>query len=143
MIGSLGELEGFAREALAAAEPPAARATVFALSDKLGAGKTAFVQALGRALGVEERIASPTFLVMKRYDVPQGERFDALVHVDAYRVEDPAELAVLGFADVLASPRTLICIEWPERVASLLPAAGIMRFTFTLEPDGTRTITYA
>lgn len=96
------------------------RADVITLSGELGAGKTAFVQAIGLTLGVSDPITSPTFTIRQRYDTPD-ERFPTLVHLDAYRFESAAELRPLNFEDDLADPRALVLIEWPERIPGALP----------------------
>jgi tRNA threonylcarbamoyladenosine biosynthesis protein TsaE len=101
--------------------PAGEQATVLALHGDLGAGKTTFVQTLARQLGVQEVVTSPTFVLMKQYET--SEQFKQLIHIDAYRLEEPAELERLGLPELLALPNTLICIEWAERVAELLPAA--------------------
>lgn len=108
-----------------------AGAVVIALSGELGAGKTTFVQALARALGVEEAVTSPTYVVMKTYPL-EGEKLSAplrdvtkLVHIDAYRIEELDEMRVLGFSELLAEKNTMMCIEWPEHIAALLPGDSI------------------
>jgi tRNA threonylcarbamoyladenosine biosynthesis protein TsaE len=116
------------------------RAAVVALSGDLGAGKTTLTQALARLLGVTESVTSPTFVLMKQYLLPPGGSFTALVHIDAYRLEDASELAVLDFAALCATPRLLICIEWPERVADLIPRDAY-RITLTEASPTGRTIT--
>lgn len=95
-------------------------ATVLALKGDLGAGKTTFTQYFGRELGVSEVITSPTFVVMKTYEL-QHDQFTTLVHIDAYRLESAAELEVLRVGELLQQPATLIVIEWPERVQDILP----------------------
>jgi tRNA threonylcarbamoyladenosine biosynthesis protein TsaE len=111
---------------------PAATATVLALHGDLGAGKTTFVQTLAHALGVGEPVTSPTFVIRKDY--PLSGAWDLLVHIDAYRLDEPAELARLGFAELLTLPNTLICIEWAERVAELLPDTAT-HLSFTVIND--------
>ncbi len=114
------------------------QAAVVALSGDLGAGKTTFTQTLARTLGVTEPVTSPTFVIMKGYELVD-QPFDMLVHIDAYRLESSAELAVLGFAELLATPRTLMVIEWPEQVADLI-AETACRLQFALTGE-TRTVT--
>ena len=114
-------------------------AVALALSGDLGAGKTTLVQLLARSLGIPDTVTSPTFVVMKQYETT-NEIFTQLVHIDAYRIEDVDEMRPLGFAALLAEPQTLICIEWAERIAALLPLHTIAA-TLTLNRDETRTLT--
>ena len=74
------------------------RPTILALSGDLGAGKTTFTQSFAKAFGVKKRILSPTFLIMKRFPLTQGN-FENLYHIDAYRVS-AADLGRLGIQDV-------------------------------------------
>lgn len=96
-------------------------ATVVALEGDLGSGKTSFVQALARALGVKGEVTSPTFVVEKVYKL-EGRAFSHLVHIDAYRIESSAELVHLGWNELIADRGNLIVVEWPERIADILPA---------------------
>ena len=64
-------------------------ATVAALQGELGAGKTTFTQEVGRILGVTENMHSPTFVIMKIYEI-DWKGFKNLIHVDAYRIERKA-----------------------------------------------------
>jgi tRNA threonylcarbamoyladenosine biosynthesis protein TsaE len=97
---------------------------IIALSGDLGAGKTTFVQQLGKLLGVSEHITSPTFSIMKWYDTKHGV-LKKLIHIDLYRIESDKELIPLKFTDVLKQPKTVVCVEWPERGQSLLPKETI------------------
>ena len=103
--------------ALAASLPP--RAVVHLCGD-LGAGKSTLARALLRHLGVSGSIRSPTYTLVERYPIPQGEA----VHLDLYRIADPEELAYLGL-DELAERARLWLVEWPERGQGGLPAADL------------------
>lgn len=132
------DLDEVVREVLAQVTPHDDRATVLALRGDLGAGKTTFTQHLARALGVHEPVTSPTFVIMKGYEL-LDQPFAQLVHIDAYRIEAEAELQVLGFESVLSTPRTLVVIEWSEKLPTLLPAeVTTLTFVFT---GSTRTVT--
>lgn len=113
-------------------------AKVLALSGDLGAGKTTFMQALALAAGVSEMVTSPTFVIMKQYTLPQSDQF--LVHIDAYRIESPDEMRVLGLPELLKDPRAVVCIEWAERIAELLPS-DVLTLTFAVTASGERTLT--
>lgn len=96
-------------------------ATVVALNGDLGAGKTTLVKALAAELGITEVVTSPTFTIMKRYEAKEGAPFPTLYHLDVYRIDDVSELAPLRFNELLTLDNTLICIEWAEKITSLLP----------------------
>ncbi len=115
-------------------------ATVIALSGELGAGKTTFAQAIAKALGVEEAVTSPTFVIEKIYAL-QGQKFQQLIHIDAYRLKGAHELEVLGWKGLCADPGNLILLEWPERVEGLIPRDAI-RIRFDIVDEG-RIITIA
>jgi tRNA threonylcarbamoyladenosine biosynthesis protein TsaE len=91
----------------------------FYLSGDLGAGKTTLARGLLRGLGVRDNITSPTFTLMNEY-VTEGLK---ILHLDLYRVEDPAEIEYLGLRD-LFDENTVMLIEWPERGSGFLPDAS-------------------
>ncbi len=95
-------------------------ATVVGLYGNLGAGKTAFTQCVARMLGVEEKVLSPTFVIMKIYELRE-KKFQHLIHIDAYRMDSADELAALGWQEIISDPKNLILIEWPERVSAIIP----------------------
>jgi tRNA threonylcarbamoyladenosine biosynthesis protein TsaE len=99
--------------ALAEALPPD---TVLALHGNLGVGKTTFVQGLARGLGVAESVTSPTFTIFTLHR--GGSRL--LVHLDAYRLENEAQIDALMLEDFLVSPWCL-AVEWPEKIAAWIP----------------------
>lgn len=115
--------------------------TLVTLSGELGAGKTAFVKAAASALGVDETVTSPTFVLEKIYVLPEGQAFCWLAHIDAYRLESGNELAPLGFDELLKDAGTLILLEWPEKVSDGLPAADAS-IRIAANADGSRTIVY-
>lgn len=95
------------------------KATIVGLSGDLGAGKTTLVQAIARSLGVTEHITSPTFVIAKYY-ATQDVKFQKLIHIDAYRIEDPQELMTIGWETMKEESNTLVVIEWPEKIEGLL-----------------------
>lgn len=108
-------------------------ATVVGLYGDLGAGKTTFMKYFAKHFGVEEEVQSPTFIIMRIFEIPkeaQDEKCKAkkLVHIDAYRLESGAELLNLGWNELIAHPSNLICIEWPEKVGEILPPHIMLRF---------------
>ena len=93
---------------------------VLTLSGPLGAGKTVFVKCLAEVLGVSETVTSPSFIIRRDY-ATADDIFIRLVHIDAYRLEDPSEIQSIGWSDILHSSDTLVAIEWPERVTEYIP----------------------
>ena len=137
-IKNLEELQTFAKSFLQNVSISDNQATVVALVGDLGAGKTAFVQALGKELGVTEHITSPTFTIMRQYPIEHAD-FDLLVHIDAYRIEDKSELGPLRIKELLQQPKTLVCIEWPTQLGITLPA-GTTQMQFAINSDESRTV---
>ena len=97
---------------------PAAPVVAWLRGD-LGAGKSTLARALLRELGVEGAIRSPTYTLVERYPLPQGDA----AHLDLYRIAEPGELDFLGL-DELREAR-LWLVEWPERGGAALPAADL------------------
>lgn len=100
------------------------RAALITLQGDLGAGKTTFTQALAKKLGVKEAVVSPTYVLMKSYAL-EGQPFERLVHIDAYRLTDAHEFAALDPASFLMDTGALVVIEWPERIEGALPLADV------------------
>lgn len=96
---------------------PGSGAQVIALEGELGAGKTTFVQGFLKSLGVEERVKSPTFLLMKQYVVGNHQ----IYHLDCYRLASSQDLIPLEFGTILQDPQNIVLVEWPERIADILP----------------------
>lgn len=113
-------------------------ALVVGLYGDLGSGKTAFTQAVAKYLGVKETVTSPTFVIEKIYKLENGN-FDHLIHIDAYRLESGKELIHLGWEEISKNPKNIIFIEWPERVAEILPK-DIKKIRFTFANENTREI---
>jgi tRNA threonylcarbamoyladenosine biosynthesis protein TsaE len=101
------------------------RPLVFALKGELGAGKTTFTKALASALGIQEKVSSPTFLLVRKYAVPKNKQFTHLVHIDAYRLHSGRELVALGLKEILARRENVVVIEWPEKVSRYLPSGTV------------------
>lgn len=139
-IASPEELESEARAFLGKIAPHEGRAMLVTLSGELGAGKTAFTKAIVAALGVLETVTSPTFVLEKIYQL-EGKPFMRLIHIDAYRLESGAELAPLGFDELMKDAGNLVLLEWPEKVSGGLPHADV-RISLSVQSDGSRTISY-
>ena len=90
---------------------------IIVLSGEMGAGKTAFAQGFGRALGVTDPITSPTFTLVHSYPVDSGPRAGkvTLHHADLYRLERTAEVSDLALRE-LAEFAGIVLVEWGEVV---------------------------
>jgi len=111
--------ENFLRELLRK-NVSSTKALVVGLSGNLGAGKTTFVQAVARHLGIKNKINSPTFLIIKKYPV-KNKKYKFLFHLDAYRLKGEKELFQLGWEEIIGNKEHLVFIEWPERVSKAVP----------------------
>jgi tRNA threonylcarbamoyladenosine biosynthesis protein TsaE len=99
-------------------------ASILALVGELGGGKTTFVQGLAGAIGIKERILSPTFVLLKRFAIVDT-RFTDLYHIDCYRLDEPQELHGLELEKILANPNNLVVIEWADKIKSLIPKNAV------------------
>ena len=88
---------------------------VISLSGDLGAGKTVFVQGLAAAMGVAERVTSPTFTIVHEYE----GRYPIL-HLDVYRLNSFQEVIDLGFEEFL-DPQAIVAVEWGDAIGPMLP----------------------
>ena len=111
--------------------------TVFAFYGKMGAGKTTFIKALCKLLGVKDEVNSPTFAIINEYR--SQTTAELIYHFDFYRIKKLEEVYDLGYEDYFYSG-ALCFIEWPELVEELLPLDA-KKVTITENSDGTRTIT--
>lgn len=120
---SVSETQELAEEIIKdLASRPTKGALVLALSGELGVGKTAFTQGLGQALGISEKILSPTFVIMKHFNTLIFEHFSNFYHIDAYRLESAKDTKELGLDKILKDKNNLVAIEWAERIAEVLPS---------------------
>lgn len=107
--------------------PVGKRAKTVALVGDLGAGKTTFVQGFAKALGIKNRIVSPTFIIFRNYKLlvknkaRHAIRYKNFYHVDLYRMNSVKELNILNFKSILHSPFNIILIEWADKIKKLLP----------------------
>ena len=90
--------------------------TVFAFEGGMGAGKTTFIRALCRQLGVTDTVTSPTFAIVNEYSAPA----ESIYHFDFYRLKDIQDAVAIGLEDYLYGG-SICLIEWPGLVDPLLP----------------------
>lgn len=94
--------------------------SIFAFQGDLGAGKTTFISACCRVLGVTDPVSSPTFALINEYRSPAGPVY----HMDLYRLSGAEEAMRAGLEDCLYSGAVSF-VEWPERAAEILPPGTI------------------
>ena len=107
------------------------KAVVIGLEGELGSGKTTFIQGTAKGLGLEEKITSPTFVILKKYGVrplgrdkeslPKGRSPAFFYHIDCYRIARSKDLIDLDFKEIINNSQNIIAIEWAERVRKILP----------------------
>ncbi|MEI6191387.1 MAG: tRNA (adenosine(37)-N6)-threonylcarbamoyltransferase complex ATPase subunit type 1 TsaE [bacterium] len=158
---NLEETNKVAKDFLNKLSPKNDSATIVGLFGDLGSGKTTFTQALAKHLNVSEVVTSPTFVIEKIYllnddrklsedplrltrtnryeEIPKA--FKKLIHIDAYRLDSGKELLSLQFAEIQKDPKNLILIEWPERVADILPV-DLVKINFKFISENEREILF-
>ena len=103
---------------------------VLTFSGEIGAGKTTFIRAMLRALGIKSAIKSPTFSLIESYDCQHLQ----IHHFDLYRIHDEVELDYIGFLDYFKDA-AVCCIEWPERVPTVMSLVDL-KFSLALSGAG-------
>ena len=110
---------------------------IIALYGSMGAGKTTFVTALCRVLGVEDVVNSPTFTIVNEYQTEEGE---PVFHFDFYRIKSLREVEDLGFEEYVYSD-CLCLMEWPEMIEEMLPEETV-KVSISEQEDRTRLIKF-
>lgn len=111
-IGSIEELDEVARAFLSKYSKP----SIFLLNAEMGAGKTTFVKAVCKSVGIDN-VSSPTFSLVNHYE----NESSSIYHFDLYRLKNIEEALDFGFEEYLDKD-AYIFIEWPELILPLLPA---------------------
>jgi tRNA threonylcarbamoyladenosine biosynthesis protein TsaE len=130
-INSLSDIERAAAEFLTLVEDN----KIFAFIGTMGAGKTTFIKAICKALGVIDEVNSPTFSIINEYTTKDG---GFIYHFDFYRINKLCEAQDLGLDDYFYS-NNFCFMEWAELITPLLPSS-VVNVTITEIPDQTRTI---
>ena len=140
-ISSLADLHATARQFISLMGDN----RVFAFYGEMGSGKTTFIKAVCKELGVSDVITSPTFAIVNEYTTSlsspaaKSGRGETIFHFDFYRIKKLEEVYDMGYEDYFYSG-ALCFIEWPELVEELLPADTI-RITISQQTDGSRLLT--
>lgn len=112
--------------------------TVYAFNGPMGAGKTTFIRALVRALGVnDDEASSPSFSIINEYR--SDTTAELIYHFDLYRLESVEEALEIGVEDYFDSG-ALCLLEWPERIEALLPDDTVI-VDIAVNSDESRTLT--
>ena len=111
---------------------------VIALSGKLGAGKTIFVQGFAKSLGIKEKVISPTFVLIRQHQIPKTKK--TLYHIDLYRLENTQQFSNLGLEELFNDSNNIVLIEWAEKISKSLPRNTI-KIKIEKEKGDTRLIT--
>ncbi|MBI4691941.1 MAG: tRNA (adenosine(37)-N6)-threonylcarbamoyltransferase complex ATPase subunit type 1 TsaE [Candidatus Terrybacteria bacterium] len=119
-------------------------AVIVGLSGELGSGKTTFSQCFARALGIKEKIHSPTFVIFRKHEIrnpkslpadashqamqagetnskSKNQKFKTLYHFDVYRIKKPKEIIDLGWRKIISDSKNIILVEWPEKIKKIFP----------------------
>jgi tRNA threonylcarbamoyladenosine biosynthesis protein TsaE len=98
---------------------------ILLLYGDLGAGKTTFMQGVAKGLGIGRRIISPTFTIVRKYEISNVKypmsSDTCLYHIDLYRTESEENLKGIGLEEILLEKRAIVAIEWPEKLGGLVP----------------------
>ena len=133
IIDGVDDLDRAAREFLRLTDG----VRIYAFYGSMGAGKTTFISALCRVLGVGDEVASPTFTIVNEYRAGNGR---AVYHFDFYRIERLQEVLDIGYEEYMDSDG--ICLmEWPEKIEAILPE-DTLRVHIAEQPDGSRSVTF-
>lgn len=100
---------------------------VIALIGQLGSGKTTFTQELAKALGVKQRVLSPTFIVLQEFPTQLRHEKNKVIlaHLDLYRTRGFAELKALGMQQLWGQANVITIIEWADKIKTKLPSSTI------------------
>lgn len=121
-------------------------ATIIALVGNLGAGKTTFTQGFAEGLSIKEKINSPTFVILKEYEIHRHKIskscFKNFYHIDCYRLKNEKDAETIGLEEILKNPENLVLIEWAERVKKILPKKQLIIVKFFHINEETRKIVF-
>jgi len=93
---------------------------IICLQGDLGAGKTTFTQGVLSELGAQKPYTSPTFNIVKEYDVDKYG-IEKVYHIDVYRIGSE-DMESIGWHDIVKDDKALVVIEWPENIKDILPS---------------------
>jgi len=106
---------------------------VWVFQAPMGAGKTTLIAAIGRAMGIQQAMSSPTFSIMNEYEV-KGK---LIYHMDWYRLDSAAEARQAG-VEAAMEAADMSLVEWPEKAPNLLPDNAVVIHIEILNPNRRR-----
>ena len=109
---------------------------IFGFNGEMGAGKTTFIHAVCRQMGVTERMASPTYPIINQYKAVDNS---TIYHIDLFRLKDIKEAIQTGVEECINSGEYCF-IEWPEKIISILPLFTINTFIEIMDDTQRRMI---
>ena len=113
---------------------------IIALFGELGSGKTTFTKGLSKALGIKERVISPTFVLVREHRIKNYEsRIRKFYHIDLYRI-DKKDFKNLGLQEILSDKENIVVIEWAEKAEGVLPK-GRIEVYFEYKSENERFLT--
>ena len=112
---------------------------ILALIGDLGGGKTTFLKGFARGLGIKTRILSPTFILFRKFTIPQNPSFKYFYHIDCYRIEKPKEILDLGFQEIVKDSKNIVAIEWADKIFRIIPQ-GTLFISFQIVGPNKRAI---
>ncbi len=114
---------------------------IVVLEGNLGAGKTTFTKALAKELQIKSRVRSPSFTLLHEYKTSDKKApIQYLVHADAYRIDSPEAWHDIGLTEWFSRKDAVTCIEWGEKLVSLLKGKKFWHLKFKLIKSGKRTL---
>lgn len=109
---------------------------VFLLYGDLGSGKTTFVRYIVESLGIDSRVQSPTFVIVRKYsDESAKGKIKQVFHADLYRISDENQITDLGLKEMSEEENSVMFIEWPELVEEEFKYGAKMYFETTGENE--------
>lgn len=123
------------------AERKSKKALVVALEGELGAGKTTFTKGFSKALGIREKVLSPTFVLIHKHRITNSKKrmanssFRNFYHIDCYRLKSEKDLLKLGVKGIFNNPENIVLLEWADRVKKVIPKNAVWIHFDHIDPE--------
>jgi tRNA threonylcarbamoyladenosine biosynthesis protein TsaE len=136
---STKQTEELARKVAAELKP----GNILLLRGDLGSGKTTFTSFLVKALGIDARVQSPTFVIMRKYSGGTGD-IKVVNHIDLYRLTSIEEVEDLGLSEIVLESDSITIVEWPDVASTFfseIDTKNLIKIDFEYQDEGVRKIT--